>query len=238
MRSVVHTHTLSLGELAELVELPERTVRLYRTKGIIDPPARRGRMSFYSESHVRQLRTIKALIARGFPLATISEVMRSGASQTALLLILDVADEAGTRRESSVRSLLSEGSAREVAGASPGTMEELARLGVVEVLEDGRVRADALGLTVIQDLVEMGLSKAEVAGFVKEVATMALSVVPVVQSLNKPFPLTPEMEQAVINMATIVVRETLRHTACGRPPGATDAEPGPVALDPARGGTD
>jgi DNA-binding transcriptional MerR regulator len=75
------TITLGGGELAEyrLEELANvsgvnvRNIRAYRERGLLDPPRRQGRASFYDEHHVGQLKTIGDLLHRGFSSAHVAE---------------------------------------------------------------------------------------------------------------------------------------------------------------------
>ncbi|MFV0464341.1 MAG: MerR family transcriptional regulator [Nostocoides sp.] len=205
-------HTLSLAELADLVELPERTVRLYQSRGLIDPPDRRGRSGIYTETHVQQLRTVKALIARGFPLSTIADVMRGKASARALLLILDGVEGVDMRRETRQKTLLSDSSRDIVDTDDPEALAMLKELGLIELDENGRVRTDALALAVMQDLVELGLTRPEVARFATDVGVIARELAPVVARLGHPFPMSAPLRGALVNLAALIVRETV-HTA-------------------------
>src|SRR5260370_11011251 len=47
------------------------TIRFYQGKGLLDPPRRDGRVTWYSENHLDRLRRIRDLQQRGFTLAVI-----------------------------------------------------------------------------------------------------------------------------------------------------------------------
>ncbi|MGW0160682.1 MerR family transcriptional regulator [Mycobacterium sp. NPDC003323] len=72
-----------LQELARVSGVSARNIRAYRERGLLDPPRREGRSAYYDAYHLAQLRTINALLARGFTSAHIAEffdTMRSGRS--------------------------------------------------------------------------------------------------------------------------------------------------------------
>lgn len=65
-----------IDDLARAAGSTVRNVRSYQEKGLVPPPVREGRAAFYSEEHVARLRTIAALLERGFTLQNISELLR------------------------------------------------------------------------------------------------------------------------------------------------------------------
>ncbi len=64
---------LTLRELANATGIPERTIRYYISRGILEPPIKRGPKAAYSEKHVQALMNIKHLQERGL---TLSEIER------------------------------------------------------------------------------------------------------------------------------------------------------------------
>ncbi|GAC1362942.1 MAG: hypothetical protein NVSMB4_19640 [Acidimicrobiales bacterium] len=69
---------LTIDELAAASRVPSRTIRLYQTKGVLDPPERRGRKAFYGPAHLERLRLIGELQDRGLQLSAIKELLRDG----------------------------------------------------------------------------------------------------------------------------------------------------------------
>jgi DNA-binding transcriptional MerR regulator len=67
---------LTIDQLAQLVGLPSSTIRLYRTKGLLPPPQKRGRCAFYGPGHVARVDLIGRLQERGFSLAAIAELVQ------------------------------------------------------------------------------------------------------------------------------------------------------------------
>lgn len=74
----------SIDELAALVGVPTRTVREYRTLGLIDPPRKQGRVGRYDDSHRRRLELIARLQERGYSLAAIRDLCAASASGRSL----------------------------------------------------------------------------------------------------------------------------------------------------------
>ena len=64
----------TLRELAAESGIPERTIRFYISKGILDPPLRGGRGATYGPDHLTRLREIRGLQAKGLMLADIARL--------------------------------------------------------------------------------------------------------------------------------------------------------------------
>ena len=71
--------SFSIDELARAAGMTPRNVRAYRTKGLLPPPVRAGRVSQYRSVHLRRLRDIRELREAGLPLKLIIEAARRGA---------------------------------------------------------------------------------------------------------------------------------------------------------------
>jgi DNA-binding transcriptional MerR regulator len=54
-----------------------RNIRSYQDRGLIDPPERRGRVGIYTQAHLGRLRLIHHLLARGYTLANIMELLKA-----------------------------------------------------------------------------------------------------------------------------------------------------------------
>jgi DNA-binding transcriptional MerR regulator len=66
--------------LAARAGLPVRTIREYQTLRLLDPPARRGRVAFYGQTHLRRLGLIARLQERGYSLAGIRDLFDAWAA--------------------------------------------------------------------------------------------------------------------------------------------------------------
>jgi DNA-binding transcriptional MerR regulator len=71
---------LSIGQFSKRVSsFPiERTIRYYRTRGLIDPPVGyRKKRALYTKRHLLQIVAIKVLEARGFSLTLIGKILEN-----------------------------------------------------------------------------------------------------------------------------------------------------------------
>lgn len=73
----------TLSELAAETGLPERTIRYYIARGLLEGPVRGGRGAAYTGAHVERLKEIQRLQSKGLMLAEISRIL-GGGSQEAL----------------------------------------------------------------------------------------------------------------------------------------------------------
>jgi DNA-binding transcriptional MerR regulator len=68
---------MKLEELAQRAGISARTVRYYVQRGLLPPPAFRGKDSSYGASHLLRLNVIRALQAAFYPLETIKGLLAS-----------------------------------------------------------------------------------------------------------------------------------------------------------------
>lgn len=64
-----------IDELARLAGTTVRNVRVYQDRGLLAPPARRGRVGIYTDAHLARLRLIGQLLKRGYTFANIGEML-------------------------------------------------------------------------------------------------------------------------------------------------------------------
>ena len=76
------------AELADAAGITMRNLRAYRQRGLLEPPRMHGRKGYYGPEHLAQLRTVRALLARGLSLAEITATVRERGGQAALDLLL------------------------------------------------------------------------------------------------------------------------------------------------------
>ncbi len=67
----------SVTELARVTDCTVRNVRAYQDRGLLAPPARRGRIVVYDDTHVSRIKLIKHLLLRGYTLASIRDVIQA-----------------------------------------------------------------------------------------------------------------------------------------------------------------
>jgi DNA-binding transcriptional MerR regulator len=65
----------TLRELAAETGVPERTIRFYISRGLLDPPLRGGRGAAYGAGHKARLEEIRTLQSKGLMLAEIAHVL-------------------------------------------------------------------------------------------------------------------------------------------------------------------
>ncbi|HPG28182.1 MAG TPA: MerR family transcriptional regulator, partial [Myxococcota bacterium] len=64
-----------MAALAEAAGVGVDTVRFYQARGLIPPPARRGRFAIYATEHLERIRRIRSLLDAGFSLAQIRRLL-------------------------------------------------------------------------------------------------------------------------------------------------------------------
>lgn len=67
----------TIDELATAAGLTVRTTRYYASLGLLPPPARRGRMAWYDDTHLARLEMIRALQGHGFTLQAVEGFLSS-----------------------------------------------------------------------------------------------------------------------------------------------------------------
>ncbi|CAN0626576.1 Transcriptional regulator, MerR family [Burkholderia multivorans] len=65
----------TIDELARATDSTVRNVRAYQDRGLLGPPRRRGRAGIYDDTHAERLRLIHRLLARGYTLANIMDLI-------------------------------------------------------------------------------------------------------------------------------------------------------------------
>lgn len=65
----------TIDELAREASTTVRNVRAYQDRGLLPPPLKRGRTGWYSRDHLARLRLINSLLARGYTLGNIAELI-------------------------------------------------------------------------------------------------------------------------------------------------------------------
>lgn len=76
-KSIALAEEYTIDELSQAAQMTVRNVRSYQDKGLIPPPEIRGRTGIYSNAHLARLRVIAPLLARGYSLSNIAELLTS-----------------------------------------------------------------------------------------------------------------------------------------------------------------
>ena len=83
---------LRIEDLATLAHTTVRNVRAYRERGLLHPPRQEGRVAYYDASHLARLRTISALLERGYSIANIKELTTAWAGGRRIEDVLGLED--------------------------------------------------------------------------------------------------------------------------------------------------
>ncbi len=132
---------LTVDQLAAEVGMTVRNVRAYAARGLLPPPRLIGRTGFYGPDHVARLRLVREMLAEGYTLAAVVRALagssHSGSPTTLALhkaLLSPFLPE--QPEETTVEAL----AARVGVPTEDGLLETLADMGVIELLDEGRVR--------------------------------------------------------------------------------------------------
>jgi DNA-binding transcriptional MerR regulator len=82
----------TIDELAREAGTTVRNIRVYQDRGLLDPPARRGRVGIYGKDHLDRLLLILRLLERGYPMAAIAELLDAWRGRQGLGVILGLDD--------------------------------------------------------------------------------------------------------------------------------------------------
>ena len=85
-----------MEQLAAACDVSVDTVRYYQSLGLLDPPAREGRLAYYDADHVERIRRVRDLQARGLTLAAVKRVLDGGIDAADAGLATAVSAERGT----------------------------------------------------------------------------------------------------------------------------------------------
>jgi len=144
---------LRVEEMAERTGTSVDTIRYYQGRGLLPPPARRGRIALYGDEHVERLERVRALQARGLSLAAIGRLLSGELDPRDEPLLAAVAG-AGAGRSGSALSLdqLSDHS-----GIPLGLLHAAEREGLISPVGGGYSTADADAARAGLRLLELGL---------------------------------------------------------------------------------
>lgn len=134
---------LTVDQLAQRVGMTVRNVRAYATRGLLPPPRLVGRTGYYGSDHVARLTLVRDLLAQGYTLAAVEKSVAGDRSVDAGPLALHRALMAPWQPDAPQETDLQTLAVRAGTDDLDATREvaaELARMGVVELLPDGRLR--------------------------------------------------------------------------------------------------
>jgi DNA-binding transcriptional MerR regulator len=153
----------TIDELAREGGTTVRNIRAYQERGILPPPRRQGRVGFYGEAHLARLKIIGSMLARGYTLANVAELVEAWEQghNVADVIGLETAvtspwtDEAPTHLgHEQMAQLLGE-------FPDPKAMAMAVQLDVIRPVEDGFVVPSMKLLNVAAALIREGVPLAD-----------------------------------------------------------------------------
>lgn len=149
---------LGLDELSARTGISPRTIRYYTTRGLLPPPAHRGRTAVYGPDHLARLDMVRALQSHGFTLAAIegylAQVPAEASPDEVQLHRALIAPWVPATPEVLDRDALVARAGRDL---DAGQLERLAVLGVARRRPDGRFDVDASRLSATVGLLDLDL---------------------------------------------------------------------------------
>ena len=135
------TGELTVDQLAAEVGMTVRNVRAYAARGLLPPPRLVGRTGYYGPDHVARLKLVREMLSQGYTLAAVERALAgtpdaSSPSSLALHRTLLTPFLPDQPEETTVDAL----AARVGPDADPALLAELADMGVVEAIDEERVR--------------------------------------------------------------------------------------------------
>jgi DNA-binding transcriptional MerR regulator len=196
------------AELAEAGGITKRNLRAYRQRGLLDPPRMHGRTGYYGPGHLAQLRTVRALLARGLSLSEITGLLRDRGGQAALDVLLSEPPSPAVAGDGRIGRLMPS-TVQTLTLQRPGAVDRLTDLGVLHRDERGRLIGDSALLARCNAMLAAGSrvrvisDVAEASGVGAQMVATSLLQIAAENGVGNP--------QVFIELATFSFREALRH---------------------------
>jgi DNA-binding transcriptional MerR regulator len=130
---------LTVDQLAQRVGMTVRNVRAYAARGLLPPPRLVGRTGYYGGEHVARLTLVRDLLAQGYTLAAVQKSVAGDAGPLALHRALMAPFQPDAPQETDLATLAARAGTDDLE-ATREVAAVLARMGVVELLEDDQLR--------------------------------------------------------------------------------------------------
>lgn len=149
---------MTISQLAERTGMTVRNIRAHQTRGLLPPPAVRGRTGYYNDEHVARIELTREMQADGLNLEAIRRVLDSGDGSASA--IFDFTRALRVPFEDEAPEIFD---AEELAGiwgteADPKLMRRAEKLGIFRSLPDGRVEVISPRLLrAAAELAELGI---------------------------------------------------------------------------------
>lgn len=198
----------SIDELARQAGTTVRNVRAYQDRGIIPPPVRRGRAGIYGTEHLSRLRIVGQLLARGYTLSSIGELIEALDQGHNLAQVIGI----------------------ESAVASPWTDEQPVAYSLSDLMTmfagnfDSRVLADVVELEILHQ--QGSKFVAPSPKMIYAAAELVKTGIPLASMLEVVSLLRANVERAAEAMVQLIDRHLLEKYGDGLPPPEESAEIG------------
>jgi DNA-binding transcriptional MerR regulator len=204
------------AELAAAAGITTRNMRAYRQRGLLDPPHIRGRKGVYGPEHLAQLRTVRALLARGLSLSEIASAQQAGTREQELSLLLlepatpDNPERLGALMDSTLETL---------AAQRPGMLDRMVDIGVLQRGAGGSYLGDAGMLARANELLADG-TRVRILSDIADATASGAALVGA-ELLDIAHSAGSRDARAYVDYATWVFREALRARLRARSPATT-----------------
>jgi DNA-binding transcriptional MerR regulator len=153
------TRQLTIDELAREAGMTVRNIRAHQSRGLLPPPALRGRTGYYGPEHLERIGLIKEMQGQGFNLEAIKRLIEdaNGSSEEVLRFTQEIREpwEPEEPQEITVTELAE----RWGRNADPDLLQRAVDLGFLEPIDNERVRARSPRLlNAGRELSELGIS--------------------------------------------------------------------------------
>ncbi len=129
---------LTIDELARRTRLTVRNIRAYQSRGLVPPPALRGRTGYYGEEHVARIELIRELQSEGFNLEAIRRLIEGAGGETDEVLRFTKAVREPFEQEEPREVDIDELTKTWGDRADPRILRRALELGILRELGDGR----------------------------------------------------------------------------------------------------
>ena len=165
---------LTVDQLAARVGLTVRNVRAYAARGLLPPPRMRGRTGFYGPDHIGRLLLVREMLSEGFTLTQIEQSLAGAQVDAgAAVLALRAALMAPWLPEPPEIVDVGTLTARSGHPFAPDALAELQTMGVIEELQDGRLRLlDPALIAAGLQVMRLGIAPAAVVSAQRLVAEL------------------------------------------------------------------
>jgi DNA-binding transcriptional MerR regulator len=144
-----------VDELADAAGISVELLRSYQSRGLLPPPRHEGRLAFYDQRHLEQLKLIRDLKSQGYSLRMVAAAIRQGADSPRPL-VADIGDSEETLTLTEVA---------ERTGMPPAMLRSLEASGVITPRRSGVERryttADVWAVRMLLSLLGSGMPMEE-----------------------------------------------------------------------------